>query len=230
MKYSFIDGSTVIHADATTSIDLHATRRRIYGNFGKRLFDILLSLALLPILLPIIAILWVLTARDGGPGTFGHTRVGKNGKAFKCWKLRTMVVDADQTLKDHLKSDPEAAAEWAKDFKLKNDPRITPIGRVLRKTSLDELPQIFNVLRGDMSFVGPRPIVSEELERYGKGAQNYLSLKPGITGMWQIYGRNDISYDERVQLDVDYFKKMSLSLDLKLVLMTPLAALKGSGY
>lgn len=203
--------------------------RGIYGRGGKRLFDVVFAILLLPILAPVIFGLWLLVRRDGGAGFFGHTRVGQDGVAFKCWKLRSMVVDAETRLKTHLESCPEAAAEWARDHKLTDDPRINRLGRVLRKTSLDELPQIWNVLKGEMSFVGPRPVVDAELEKYGQSLPAYLAQKPGITGLWQVSGRNDISYDERVALDVRYMRERCFAKDLSIILKTGSAVLCRTG-
>lgn len=191
-----------------------------YKRFGKRVFDILMAIVMLPSLLPVIAVLWLLTVRDGGAGFFGHVRVGKDGKRFRCWKVRTMVVDAEEKLQDYLAQNPEAAAEWERDFKLENDPRITKLGKFLRRTSLDELPQIWNVLKGEMTFVGPRPIVEKELERYGNRVGHYLAITPGITGLWQVSGRNDVSYETRVAMDVNYRKLCSFGLDLMIILKT----------
>ena len=201
----------------------------VYATVFKRAFDIVLAIAILPVLIPVIAVLWVIATRDGGSGFFGHLRVGKDGVPFRCWKVRTMVMGAQARLEQHLKDDPEAAQEWAEDHKLTNDPRITTHGNFLRRTSLDELPQIINVLKGEMSFVGPRPIVEDELVRYGPYKAMYLSLRPGITGLWQVSGRNDISYDERVNLDLDYSRKIGFFLDCRLILATAGTVLKRSG-
>ncbi len=195
----------------------------------KRLFDLFLALLMAPVLLPLIALLWVLVRLDGGPGLFGHSRIGRNGESFRCLKIRTMVPDADVQLKRHLAANPEAAALWARDFKLENDPRVTRIGRFLRKTSLDELPQIWNVVRGDMSFIGPRPVTAPELARYGAKARYYKALRPGVTGLWQVSGRNDVSYDERVALDVQYFRTASLGQDLTILCRTVGAVLNMTG-
>ncbi|GAA6198649.1 hypothetical protein NBRC116598_40940 [Pseudophaeobacter arcticus] len=140
-----------------------------------------------------------------------------------------MVADAESRLEAYLKANPEAAAEWARDHKLTNDPRITRFGQFIRKTSLDELPQIWNVLKGEMSFVGPRPVVTKELEKYGQDLPSYLAQKPGITGLWQVSGRNDVSYDERVQMDVDYLEKRSFLIDLKIIGKTALSVLGRTG-
>ncbi|MQQ08398.1 sugar transferase [Epibacterium sp. SM1979] len=219
---------------AADSVHLNATavepqNNGFYIGFGKRLFDLCLAVLILPILLPVIAVLAILVRRDGGPSFFGHTRVGLNGKTFKCWKVRTMVVDAEAKLQAYLADNPAAAAEWARDHKLTNDPRINKIGHILRATSLDELPQIWNVLKGEMTFVGPRPVVVAELEKYGPSVSSYLQQKPGITGLWQVSGRNDISYDERVELDVIYLHTRSLMLDLKIIAKTGLAVLDKTG-
>ncbi|SDI80339.1 Sugar transferase involved in LPS biosynthesis (colanic, teichoic acid) [Salipiger marinus] len=203
--------------------------RTMYTRFGKRALDLTLAIAMLPLLLPVITVLWLLTRRDGGPGFFGHRRVGRNGKSFRCWKIRTMVVDAEAKLQQHLADNPEAAAEWARDHKLTNDPRITRIGNFLRRTSLDELPQIWNVLKGEMSFVGPRPVTRVEMKKYGFYRTAYLSMRPGITGLWQVSGRNDVSYDERVRMDVQYLSDASLANDLKLILGTGMAVLGSTG-
>lgn len=213
----------------TAAMPTRQRARNFYGIFGKRLVDVTLALALLPMIAPVIIGLWLLSRRDGGPGFFGHTRIGRNGQAFTCWKIRTMVHGAEEILADHLKTDAKAAQEWARDRKLTNDPRITRFGDFLRRSSLDELPQIWNVLRGEMSFVGPRPIVRCELSRYGASAGAYLNQRPGITGLWQVSGRNDVSYQERVSLDVDYLHKRTFGLDLKLIMMTGRCVLARTG-
>lgn len=191
-----------------------------YERFGKRAFDVCFAMLLLPILAPVIALLWLIARTDGGPGFFGHERVGKDGVMFRCWKIRSMSFDAKERLAELLAADPAARAEWERDQKLENDPRITSFGRFIRRTSLDELPQIINVLNGDMSFVGPRPIVEEELNRYGSAKGKYLSVKPGVTGLWQVSGRNECSYAERVQLDVKYCDAVSPTSDLSIIWLT----------
>ncbi|MFQ6546806.1 sugar transferase [Aestuariibius sp. 2305UL40-4] len=200
-----------------------------YAAYGKRLLDILLAVILLPVfLLPIAIACWIVS-RDGGPALFGHVRVGQSGRKFRCWKIRSMVVDADRRLEEHLRENPEAAEEWARDFKLLNDPRITPLGNFLRKSSLDELPQIWNVITGEMSFVGPRPIVEAELEKYGNQRDAYLAAVPGVTGLWQVSGRNDISYETRVALDMEYLQNRSFLNDLKIMASTASAMIRQSG-
>lgn len=200
-----------------------------YRRSGKRLFDIGLSIFLLPVIAPVIVVLWFVVSRDGGSGFFGHTRIGRDGKAFRCWKLRTMVVDAEARLEEYLRSNPDAAAEWERDFKLTDDPRTTRFGRFLRRTSLDELPQIWNVLMNEMSFVGPRPVVRSELHRYGPERATYKSLTPGITGLWQVSGRNDVSYSERVQFDLDYSNTLSLFTDIRLIVQTIFSVFAATG-
>ncbi|MEP4196173.1 MAG: sugar transferase [Aliishimia sp.] len=201
----------------------------VYRRFGKRFFDLALVLILAPVLMPVILVLWLLVQRDGGAGFFAHSRIGRNGVQFNCWKVRTMVVDSKERLAQHLNENPEAAAEWARDHKLANDPRITRLGSLLRKTSLDELPQLWNVLRGDMSFVGPRPVVLDEMPKYGKHQETYLSMKPGVTGLWQVSGRNDVSYEERVLMDVDYSRRIGLLYDVSLILKTAATVMNRTG-
>lgn len=158
---------------------------------------------------------------DPGPVIFAHTRIGKDGKPFPCFKFRSMVVNSQEMLQKYLAENPAARAEWERDFKLKNDPRVTSIGAFLRRTSLDELPQIFNVLRGEMSLVGPRPVIQEELDKYyGEAAKLYCSIKPGITGLWQVSGRSDLSYAERVALDSTYIKHRSFWGDVVILWKT----------
>lgn len=195
----------------------------------KRVFDIVVSASLIIVGSPVLLALCVLVAQTGRPIFYGHRRVGQNGRSFNCYKFRTMQTNAAELLKELLARDPEARAEWERDFKLKNDPRITPIGHFLRKTSLDELPQLWNVLRGDMSLVGPRPVVDAELERYGAQVDHYLKAKPGITGLWQISGRNDITYDTRVYLDSWYVKNWSFFNDVVILVRTVKVIIKRDG-
>lgn len=204
-------------------------RPSFYASYVKRVLDIVLAVLMLPILVPVIALLWLTVRRDGGNGFFGHTRVGRDGKTFKCWKMRSMEVDAEAKLVRHLQANPAAAAEWARDHKLLDDPRITRFGQFLRKSSLDELPQIWNVLKGEMSFVGPRPVVAEELARYGASRWAYLQVRPGITGLWQVSGRNDVTYEARVQMDVRYSTDMRFGSDMWIILMTAGAVIYGTG-
>lgn len=232
-------GASVIRGEALTSHDQESRHeqgagstdsQRLYRDYGKRIFDISISLLILPVFLPVILILAVLVGLDGGNPIFSHQRVGRGGRRFSCLKIRTMATDADRRLAEILATDPLAAEEWAQSHKLLNDPRITPIGRFLRKTSLDELPQLWNVIRGDMSLVGPRPVVPGELDRYGVHVRSYLGTRPGVTGAWQASGRNNVSYDERVQLDVNYVRDIRLLLDVSIILRTVRAVLGSTGY
>lgn len=195
----------------------------------KRCFDLSTSIAVLIVGSPVLLWIAAKVLASGRPIFFGHRRVGQNGKHFLCYKFRTMAVNADVLLKDLLERDPQARAEWDRDFKLKNDPRITSIGHFLRKTSLDELPQLWNVLKGEMSLVGPRPVVDAELERYGNQVDFYLEAKPGVTGLWQVSGRNDVSYDTRVYLDAWYVKNWSLFNDIVILLKTVKVIFKKDG-
>jgi exopolysaccharide production protein ExoY len=170
-----------------------------------------------------------LALENDGPVIFRHRRVGLGGRRFEVLKFRSMHVDADRILAKHLRDNPAAAAEWARDQKLKDDPRITPLGRFLRKSSLDELPQLINVLVGDMSIVGPRPIVDAEIVRYGRCFRHYCRVRPGITGIWQVSGRNDVSYRRRVAMDALYSRRKNAILDLRLMLATVPAVLSRKG-
>ena len=191
------------------------------GMTPKRVIDIVLALSGIVLLAPLLIICYVLTViTSPGPAVFRHRRVGFNGKHFDCLKFRTMVTDAPERLQRLLESDPAAAAEWATNRKLRHDPRVTPIGDILRKSSLDELPQLFNVLRGDMSIVGPRPVTDEELERYKSSIGAYLACRPGITGLWQVSGRSSTTYEQRVAYDTFYASNWSVSLDAKILVVT----------
>jgi lipopolysaccharide/colanic/teichoic acid biosynthesis glycosyltransferase len=178
-----------------------------------------------PVMLVIAILLWV----QGGPIMFRHERIGRGGKSFGCLKFRTMAVDAQERLTELLARDETALREWLRDQKLRHDPRITRLGRILRTTSLDELPQLFNVVLGDMNLVGPRPIVTDEIPRYARRFRSYTAVKPGITGLWQISGRNELTYDRRVALDVLYTRRRSPWLDLLIILRTLPAVLLRHG-
>jgi lipopolysaccharide/colanic/teichoic acid biosynthesis glycosyltransferase len=196
----------------------------------KRALDLVLAGSALvcaaPVLLTIgLAIRW----QDGGPTLFAHKRVGLHGATFKCLKFRTMVVGADAVLAQHLAGDPATAAEWERTQKLRNDPRITPIGKFLRKTSLDELPQLINIVRGEMSIVGPRPVTVRELDRYDTEKVKYLSSRPGLTGPWQVSGRSDTDYATRVKLDARYVETWSFMQDIGIIIRTVPAVLRSAG-
>ena len=199
------------------------------SRFLKRTMDIIGSILLIIGLSPVLLALYFMIKKDGGNAIYGHPRIGRNGKTFKCLKFRSMVVNSKEVLEELLKNSPEARAEWEKDFKLKNDPRITKVGAFIRKTSLDELPQLFNVLKGEMSLVGPRPIVQEELERYEEDIDYYLMAKPGMTGLWQVSGRNDVDYDTRVYFDAWYVKNWSLWNDIAILFKTVNVVLNRDG-
>lgn len=191
------------------------------GEFAKRLFDILFSLSVLILFSPVYLVLALLiTLSSPGPIFYVQKRVGKNYKPFGCIKFRTMVVNADQVLQEMMEKSPHLRQEFADNFKLKNDPRITWIGQFLRITSFDEFPQFWNVLKGDMSVVGPRPLVPEELFMYGRHIDKILTIRPGITGLWQVSGRNDIPYERRVKIDVHYVNSRKLWLDLWIIIKT----------
>jgi len=197
---------------------------------AKRALDILAAGIALLILLPVFVVLWGAVRIDGGPAFFGHRRIGLDKKPFFCLKFRSMRPDAEAALQSLLAADPEAAREWSETRKLTRDPRVTLVGRFLRSTSLDEIPQLVNVLRGDMSLVGPRPVVQEELDRYyGPYAAAYASVRPGITGLWQVSGRSSTSYETRVELDASYVAKLSFANDTRILLRTIPEVLKRTG-
>ena len=198
----------------------------------QRVFDLALTLPVLVVLFPLLALLalavWI---NDGGPAFYGQMRIGRHGRTFQCWKFRSMVTDSDAVLSRLLSASAEARAEWARDHKLKSDPRITWVGRFLRSSSLDELPQLWNVLRGEMSVVGPRPIVVAEVGRYGARFHDYCTCRPGITGLWQVSGRNDVSYRRRVAIDSVYARRASLGLDIGILARTvPAVLLRRGSY
>jgi undecaprenyl-phosphate galactose phosphotransferase len=208
---------------------VHNNLAKRTSRFLKRAFDIICSSLIIIISSPLLIYLWYKVTRDGGPAIYGHLRVGRHGKIFPCYKFRSMVLNSQEVLQQLLDTDPEARAEWEKDFKLKNDPRITAVGRFIRKTSLDELPQLFNVLKGQMSLVGPRPIISEELSRYDDDVDYYLMAKPGMTGLWQVSGRNDVDYETRVYFDSWYVKNWSLWNDIAILFKTVKVVLRRDG-
>lgn len=195
----------------------------------KRTMDIVVGSLAIIIFSPVLLYLYFAVKKDGGNAIYGHPRIGRNGKTFNCLKFRSLIVNSKEVLDELLRTDPQARAEWEKDFKLKNDPRITKIGAFIRKTSLDELPQLFNVLKGEMSLVGPRPIVIDELERYEENVDYYLMAKPGMTGLWQVSGRNNVDYNTRVYFDSWYVKNWSLWNDIAILFKTVNVVLKRDG-
>ncbi len=203
---------------------------RWYNRLAKRVFDILVSFCGMVFVLPLGIFLAIAIYIDSpGPIVFAHRRIGQHGKEFPCYKFRSMVPDADTALKAYLDAHPEAREEWERDFKLKDDPRVTRVGRILRKTSLDELPQLLNVLKGEMSLVGPRPIVQAEIVKYGDLFHDFCLVPPGITGMWQVNGRSDTTYEERVQMDSWYVRNWSVWIDIVYLLKTFKVVFSGKG-
>ena len=196
----------------------------------SRAIDVAIALLALIFLAPLMLVIaCAVAAERKGPILFKQTRIGKHGRRFRVYKFRSMRVDAEDILSAHLATHPMAAAEWRRDHKLRVDPRVTPLGRFLRQSSLDELPQLLNVMRGEMSIVGPRPIVEAEIVRYGRFFKSYCTVTPGITGVWQVGGRNDVSYRRRVAMDAVYARRKCAALDLKLILATIPAVLSRKG-
>lgn len=215
------DSSLAATADLPFTQSLY--RRRL-----KRLFDLLAVLMAAPVILPVVTLLVLLAALDGGNPFYSQLRIGRGGKSFRMWKLRSMVVGAEARLEAHLAADPAARAEWDRDQKLKQDPRITVAGRILRKSSLDELPQLWNVVTGDMSLVGPRPMMPDQRVLYPGSA--YYRLRPGITGPWQVSRRNESSFADRALFDHDYERDLSLGTDLRMLGATVRVVLHATGY
>lgn len=202
--------------------------RGFYSRVFKRFLDIILVLLAAPFLVPLVLAMGLLIRRDGGPAFYTQDRIGLDGRLFRIYKLRTMVVDADSKLAAHLAADPVLRAEWEERQKLKSDPRVTAVGRLLRKTSLDELPQLWNVLKGDMSLVGPRPMMPEQRALYPGRA--YYRMRPGLTGPWQVSDRNTVSFAGRADFDAAYAREMSLSRDISLMFLTVWVMVRGTGY
>ena len=201
-----------------------------FSLFWKRFIDLFLLLISSPITIPVVLIVSLaIKISSPGPVFYGHKRTGRNGREFKCWKFRSMVIDADKQLEKILAENPQMRAEWEKDRKFTNDPRVTKIGKILRKTSIDEIPQFFNILTGEMSFIGPRPVTEPELKKYGNKAEFILSVQPGLSGMWQISGRSDTGYEERVTLDSYYIQNWSVWLDIWIIIKTVYVVLRGKG-
>lgn len=212
------------------SISFRNNLSQWYNRAIKRIFDLVCTIIGIICLSPffLAVALWI-RLDSPGPIIFKHRRIGRNGKEFNCYKFRSMCVDADVKLKELLERDPEARKEWETEFKLKNDPRVTRSGAFLRKTSLDELPQLFNVLTGDMSLVGPRPIIRDEIKKYGAFIKDFYMVRPGVTGMWQTSGRSDTTYDERVQMDTWYVRNWNVWFDIVLIWRTIAVVLKHKG-
>lgn len=224
--YHDIPNSTEVTPVAASAFSESQTQP--YKNGIKRVFDIAVILISLPIILPVITLLALLVTRDGGKAFYRQERVGRDGKIYMIWKMRTMVENADQLLNAYLAKNPQAAAEWKATQKLKNDPRITRSGRILRKCSLDELPQLWNVLTGDMSLVGPRPMLPEQRDMYPGHA--YYTQRPGITGSWQVSKRNETTFADRAWYDTAYVANMSFLNDMRIMLATVRVMVRGTGY
>ncbi len=202
----------------------------LVGDWRKRAFDVAFAASMLVLLAPFFLMVMILIKlSSSGRSLYGHERVGRGGRSFKCLKFRTMVSNGDEVLSKHLENDPLARQEWEATRKLRNDPRVNIVGQVLRKTSVDELPQLINVLRGEMSLVGPRPVVFDELRYYGGKKFHYLSARPGLTGLWQVSGRSDASYDQRVGFDSHYCENWTFGNDIMLICRTMPAVLTRRG-
>jgi exopolysaccharide production protein ExoY len=200
------------------------------GGLAKRALDIGLALTALVLLSPLmVGVALMIKLTSPGRVFYGHVRIGFAGRQFRCWKFRTMVVDGDRVLEEYLRKWPQERETWLAERKLRDDPRVTPLGAVLRKLSVDELPQLFNIIMGQMSIVGPRPVVADELDKYRHSVGHYLRTRPGLTGLWQVSGRNDTSYHERVLLDRVYVRRWSMLLDLWIILRTVPAVLSSRG-
>jgi exopolysaccharide production protein ExoY len=216
-----VAGPSGAGAQSAEIVRLPLVATGFYSQRGKRILDILLATPLLFLSLPLLAVAGVAAlVCQGRPIFYASVRVGQHGRSFRMWKLRTMVRDADDCLDRWRSAGDERAMVYLHAFKLQEDPRVTPLGRWLRRTSIDELPQLFNVIRGEMSLVGPRPVVAEELQHYGRNVELFLSCRPGVTGLWQVNGRNDIDYPERVAVELDCCTTISLRRDLRILVET----------
>ena len=213
----------------TVSVSERYTERLNASKIIKRLIDVIGSLALLVLFSPLFLVVALMVSLDGGPVFYRHKRIGRDGKPFGCLKFRTMILGAEACLNEYLSYHPEQRREWEQDQKLAFDPRVTAISNVLRRLSLDELPQLVNVLVGEMSLVGPRPVTEGELKHYGAAASAYLAVRPGLTGPWQASGRNDVSYATRVAMDEAYVRNFSLWNDIVILLRTPGVVLSKKG-
>jgi exopolysaccharide production protein ExoY len=203
---------------------------KVQSSRVKRVMDLVLAFPVLVLVSPLLmAIYALLKIFDPGPALFTQQRIGRDGQSFVVYKFRTMRVDAAERLEHLLASDPKAAAEWAKYQKLRNDPRVTLLGRFLRRTSLDELPQLLNIMRGEMSVIGPRPVTPGEMQRYGSDVPYYIAVRPGVLGLWQVRGRNKLTYPQRVAYDVEYVETWSIWQDFKIILLAIPVVLLGRG-
>ncbi|HAE28838.1 MAG TPA: UDP-phosphate galactose phosphotransferase [Hyphomonas adhaerens] len=219
------------HAETAAYSSTRLDRRENDANTNaKRIMDIVIASIALVFVFPLLLVVGILIRlQDGGRAVYAQKRYGQNGRTFKCYKLRSMVANADERLQEILATNPAARAEWEETQKFVNDPRITPLGHFIRKTSIDELPQLWNILRGDMSLVGPRPIVENEIAKYGEFYRDYCAVRPGLTGLWQVEGRSNTTYEERVQLDVKYTRTRTFTGDFMIMLRTVPAVLLSRG-
>jgi len=224
MSYTFLDEVVENKVPA-------AKRRRIYASAGKRVLDIVVVVLSLPFVLPILAVVWALILLDGGKGIYGQPRVGVDGRVFQCWKIRTMVLDADAALAKLMDERADLADEWKANQKLECDPRVTWWGRALRKVSLDELPQLWNVLIGDMSLIGPRPFTLDQKDLYDRAGNDpaYYRIRPGISGLWQVECRNNGKFQERIAYDELYAKNLTFLSDMRIAIRTGLVILRATG-
>lgn len=227
LHYRDPSASEMVSANENLAQPRIIRRPGLYRNHLKRALDVTLVLLVLPVVVPIILMLAVLIAIDGGQPFYRQSRVGRGGQIYGMWKLRSMEVDAERKLTDHLAADPSARAEWDSAQKLRRDPRITRIGNLLRKSSLDELPQLWNVLVGDMSLVGPRPMMPDQQSLYPGSA--YYALRPGLTGPWQVSERNRSTFADRARFDTAYERNLSFGADLRLILATVRVVFQGTG-
>jgi exopolysaccharide production protein ExoY len=227
---SSVSARSIEDQDSSERDGAGSEARRPVGSAGKRVFDVVAALAAIAALLPMFVILWIAVRMEvPGPVLFRQRRIGFDGRKFTCLKFRTMAVDAERALRDYLTVNEDARREWQTTHKLRNDPRITALGRFLRRSSLDELPQLLNVLMGHMSIVGPRPIVAEEVPLYREHFGDYANARPGLTGLWQVSGRNTTSYPQRVAYDVDYVRNWSFIRDMQIILATVTHIWEGNG-
>ena len=222
--------ASILFSEKILMLNLRNNLSRSYNRVFKRIFDLTLTIFGTVLIMPLlIAISLAVAWENHGKIIFSHKRIGMHGKKFFCYKFQTMVPDAEEKLREYLKDNPDAQKEWNETFKLTNDPRVTKFGNFLRRTSLDELPQLWNVIRGEMSLVGPRPIVEEEISRYGENIREYYMVLPGITGMWQVSGRSDTTYSERVAMDTWYVRNWSVWIDIMYLFKTVKAVLTEKG-
>lgn len=227
MKYG-LDTISALEMSEANQVAALGSLSGVYSRFLKRPLDILIVLLALPVVLPIVLVVLVMIAKEGGSPFYTQMRLGKSGRSFRIWKFRSMVINADRQLAVYLDANPAARDEWDRTQKLKHDPRITPLGRFIRKSSMDELPQLWNVLIGDMSLVGPRPMMVDQAVHY-PGA-DYYHMRPGVTGLWQITDRNDSSFAERATFDAEYARTLSLKNDASIFARTFGVVLRCTGH